>query len=205
MPFIDFLSCNCAAAKGNKELVRQFAVKGTPRWGSVIATHKKRRKKEEKKNVKAAPPPPPKSVERLCSSNPPASTPPPMNERGGQIGSKTNVRQRAAAGREFAGSRSVYLLEAVVHHRAEHLRDHQADPDGQQQGRDDPDRGDNARPAGHVGDATAPTFSFFSSFFFFFFLLLPMKWTSLYQPRDTHRLPEAAECETRATLVCTLP
>lgn len=65
--------------------------------------------------------------------------------------------QRAGAERKFASLLLFYLLEAVVHHRAESLRHHQADPDGQQQGRDDPDRGDNARFAGHVGDATSPT------------------------------------------------
>lgn len=67
------------------------------------------------------------------------------------------MHQRAGAERKFASLLLFYLLEAVVHHRAESLRRHQADPDGQQQGRDDPDRGDKARFAGHVGDATSPT------------------------------------------------
>lgn len=53
-----------------------------------------------------------------------------------------------------------YLLEAIVHHRAENLRHHQADPDSQQQGGDDPDRGDNDWSAGHVGDAPVRPFEY---------------------------------------------
>lgn len=79
-----------------------------------------------------------------------------MNERG-QIRSRKMCASARVLTESFASLLLFYLLEAVVHHRAESLRHHQADPDGQQQARDDPDRGDKARFAGHVGDATSPT------------------------------------------------